>query len=139
MDLSKFAKSWTAIDFCPEVIGRCKEMVPKGVNFHVMDMCQMTFDSESFDTVFDLSSGDHVSLLSYIWMLGGVYHVLRPGGFFITAYFNRDYWDKDESFDEYGYARAISSKNLRRVLEIIGFTITLESSPGPRSGFTCQK
>jgi SAM-dependent methyltransferase len=138
MDFAQLAKSWTAIDFSPEVIEKCKLLVPD-VNFLVMDMVQLQFDDESFDTVLDLSSGDHLDAFNYALALQNIYDVLKPDGFFVTTYANLDYADAEETFGEWGYARWARSEDLKKILEIRGFKIIVNAPSGQRSGFLCQK
>lgn len=124
------AKNWVAVDFSPEVITRAKLLVPH-VTFMVMDICKLEFPDKSFDVVMDLSSGDHLDDESFRQMLIEVYRVLSPGGHFVLAFANRDYfaarnkfWHNNTgSFENYGYWRAYTIQEMKGLLLASGFQI----------------
>jgi SAM-dependent methyltransferase len=142
--LSHLAKSWTAIDFSEEVIRKCKEIEKlKHVNFKLIDINHLAIRSdlppESFDTILDLSTGDHLSLQNYAIMVGNVYNLLKPNGFFITTYANLKYGGQEDVYTQHGYERWIYPDDLYKIMLLNNFTIISSISNGPRSGVICQK
>jgi SAM-dependent methyltransferase len=138
--LAGLAASWHSIDFSEEVIRRCKTFETPAM-FNVMDMRSLQFLDNSFDTVLDLSSGDHMSFGDYYIVLEEVNRVLHKDGHFIVTYANYDHFD-DYSYDyygEWGYERRTPSGVMICTLESFGFKILKEDNTGKRSGFLCQK
>jgi ubiquinone/menaquinone biosynthesis C-methylase UbiE len=141
-------KSWTAIDFTPEVIDWCRSWLgwPSHVRFGVADMRAMPFEDEFFDVVLDFSSGDHLSLEDYQKTLKEVWRVLRPLGHFAVTFTNRDnmvdpYWRKHTfKTTHFGYERADTFPEMRAMLERAGLPIGSScSEEKTRTGILCQK
>lgn len=137
MYYAHMASSWVSIDFSKEVIERCKSF-NLTANFIEMDMRKLEFQDVCFDTVLDLSSGDHLLLDDYLLVLDEVKRVLKPGGHFVVTYANLDHFDKSEELGLYGYERRIHSKELKEILESKQFKIIRENSKFQRSGLLCQ-
>lgn len=140
--LGPLSKLWIAIDFCPEVIEHCKEVctVPQ-VNFQLADMRTLPFENETFDTVFDFSSGDHVTLEDYDKVLKQVWKVLKPYGIFLVTYSNIDFYADGlaEYTDYHGYERRIKPDDLAVLLMENGFKIEVDKRHNIRSGFILTK
>jgi SAM-dependent methyltransferase len=136
------ANYWCAIDFSPEVIKRCCKDFPElRVRWQIQDMRHLPYADESFDTVLDYSSGDHLSLDDYVRTLNGIHRILGDCGYFIVSYANLDHFtDKERDvYGLYGYERRTPSSELKEILEVAGFTILRNENQTTRSGFVCQK
>jgi len=137
------AYSWAAIDFTPEVIQRCQRDFPElktYVDFFLMSMTNLSWGASSFDTVLDLSSGDHLLLDDYKQTLKEVKRVLRRGGAFVVVYANLDHFPDGQTdvYGQWGFERRTNSKDMRKMLENTGFTIVREESNNVRSGMVCH-
>lgn len=53
-------REWIAIDFCPAVITRCRELKLSNVRFEQADARSLPFSDEYFDLVLSLSTFDHI-------------------------------------------------------------------------------
>lgn len=140
---ASLATHWCAIDICPAVIKRCNKQFPElaNVSFRVADMTSLPYLDKTFDTVFDFSSGDHLTIENYIITIKEVNRVLVDNGYFIVSYANLDHF-KDgirDMFGDYGYERRTPSSELKRYLNEGGFTILRNENKSTRSGFVCQK
>lgn len=138
--------SWTAIDFAPEVIERCRAMDIPGASFVVMDMRVLDFVDGSFDIVLDSSSGDHLLRDDFLRCAREVYRVLRPGGEFVVAYSNQDwfvaqgYADPSQGTDAFGYWRADTHADMRAMLESCGFEyVSCANQHTARSGMLVRR
>ena len=134
---------WVSIDFTEEVIKRCINDFPElhnYVDFYVIDMKNLPWGINSFDTVLDLSSGDHLLLDDYKQTLGEVKRVLKRFGTFIVVYANLDHFPDGQTdvYGQWGFERRTSSKDMRKMLEDTGFTIVREESNSSRSGMVCR-
>lgn len=81
------AKRWVAVDFIPEIIEKCRALpnLPPQLVFFTMDMRSLGLRDETFDTVCDFSSGDHLSLDDFKMVIIEAKRVLRPGGIVVIA------------------------------------------------------
>ena len=136
------AESWVAIDFTQAVIKHCIMDFPElhNVKFYLIDMKNLPWGSYCFDTVLDLSSGDHLLLDDYKQTLSEVKRVLTPGGTFIVVYANLDHFPDGQTdvYGQWGFERRTNSKDMREMLENTGFTIVREESSNARSGMVCR-
>jgi SAM-dependent methyltransferase len=117
------AKSWTAIDFSPQVIKRCRMIKIPNVTFICMDARDMIFESDTFDFVLDFSSGDQMPEEHYNEVLGEVAAVLRPGGFFIVTFANFAYFKERETFGDFGYSRIYTQQEMIDKVTSFGFRL----------------
>jgi ubiquinone/menaquinone biosynthesis C-methylase UbiE len=124
MNISGLASAWLSIDFCEEVILKCKSLVQRpNLTFTVMDMRKLDIKDECFDIVLDFSSGDQMDEESYITVLKEVYRVLVSGGYLAIAFTDREYYkeyteDNRGKYGDFGYTRADTPKEM--------FTMTLQ-------------
>lgn len=88
--------SVTCIDLSPAMIALCKE---KGLNAHVMDMTELAFPPESFDTAYAMSSLLHLKKRKFYLVLKEIEKILKPGGFvYIGVYGGYEFegiWEAD--------------------------------------------
>ena len=136
-ELAHRAASWTAIDFVPSVIARCKahRVWPATVRFEVGDMRDLRFADESFDVVTDFSSGDHLLREDWHKVISETSRVLREGGHFLVCYANREafealgpYWKEcGDRHGEYGYVRTDTKEMMTTMLEERGFEVVRHS------------
>jgi SAM-dependent methyltransferase len=127
------ARSWTAIDFSPEVVERAKVLVPN-VTFLVMDMTRLEFPG-AFDVVLDHSSGDHLPKDDFERLLVDIRRLLRPGGKLVEVFTNLDYmrqyegWGADQTFtSRFGYERADRPEDMAAMLTAAGFRIVTSAN-----------
>jgi SAM-dependent methyltransferase len=87
--LKRMGHSVTGIDIVPEMIEEARKLV-EGVDFKVMDACDLHFPDESFDYVLFSFNG-----MDYIWpegkrsrCLGEVYRILKQGQSFVFSTHN---------------------------------------------------
>jgi SAM-dependent methyltransferase len=143
-DLSYYADYWVSIDFCDKVIDRCETQFPTlPVHFRWMDMKYVShFGIYSFDTILDLSSGDHMTWGDYSEVIDSIHRgmVLTANGHFVVTYANWDHFEDGqcELYGDWGYERRTPSGVMRVLLEQY-FKILKEDNTGKRSGFLCQK
>lgn len=140
------ARTWTATDFVPEVIERCRQhqQWPAHVQFQVADMRELSYADSSFDVVTDFSSGDHLSLEDWMKAIREAYRVLRPGGHFLVCYASAlaNWSDSLERYGDYGYERAIFPSDQHELLTRAGFQVVRRSHDGAgqvRAGVLAQK
>ena len=134
------ALTWTAVDFCPEVVDACIALRawPASVSFMCRDMRQLGFVRESFDVVLDFSSGDHMTYDEWLKATAEIHRVLRPGGSFICTYANSDYFGgRDGQAGDYGYERYTTPLAMRASLS--GFRVEHEFTGHARSGLTAVR
>lgn len=129
---AKLAKRWVAVDFTPSVIERCKQIpAARPASFFVADVRRLVaFATSTFDVVCDFSTGDHLLAEDFVKMLSEAHRVLRRGGHFIIAYYNRrwkaNHLDGDPRADfgyQFGYWRTNTPEEMRGLLEAAGFTV----------------
>lgn len=135
------AKSWTAIDFTPEVVARCKihGSWPDTVSFTEMDMRFLRLAASSIDTVFDYSSGDHLPWEDWQEVVSEVHRVLRPSGVFVVMYANALHHGGPREEANYGYTRWSTPEAMRSSLEGEGFVVVKELTEYLRSGIVVRK
>ncbi len=139
------ASLWVAIDFCPEVIERCKQLpkMHKAVEFIEMDARNLEFPDASFDTVLDFSSGDQMDKDSYLKVLKEVVRVLKPGGSFIVTYSNNDYFQEAKGYTigDCGYNQLYRPSEMKELLQSHGFIVAMEvqAKTLPRAGISVLK
>jgi len=124
MAAALFADRWVAIDFLPEVIDRCKALKHPSftyVEFLVMDMMDLKFQDETFDTVLDFSSGDQMPEESYNKAIGEACRVLKKGGHFLIAYSSRECFKVKEEYGNFGYSKFYTAKEIGLKLKNVGF------------------
>lgn len=135
------ARRWVAIDFTEEVIKRCKEEFKfphmDRVEFWVADMRNLPF-SEEFDTVLDFSSSDHVKDERH-HIREEVFRVLKPGGYHVVTYANREFFEKDEDHNQFGYEIHMTPLAIYAELTTVGFEIVDTDSTKARSGLVGRK
>ena len=138
------AKRWVAVDFCQEVIDRCKtlENIPSCVEFLYQDIRCMDFQNEIFDVVIDFSSGDHLNIADFHTMIHEVHRILKSMGTFIITYQNSRFFqgDPDVWNQASGYSRCIDPDDLKYILLSSGFDIKVsENESGDRAGIIAIK
>jgi len=135
------AHRWVAIDFTEEVIKRCKEEFRfphmDRVEFRCADMRDLPF-SEEFDTVLDFSSSDHVKHGRH-YIREEAFRVLRPGGHHVVTYANREFFEKDEDYSQFGYEIHLSTETMHTELTNVGFDIVNGDTTKARSGLVGRK
>ncbi len=79
----------TCIDLSPEHVRLCRE---KGLTAYVMDMGNMFFPDNSFDSVYALNSLLHLSKVELPGVLKAIHYILKPGGlFYVGVYGGTDF------------------------------------------------
>jgi SAM-dependent methyltransferase len=79
----------TCIDLSPEMVRLCRQ---KNLNALVMDMTELTFPDDSFDSVYALNSLLHLAKSELPSVLQQINRVLAPGGvFFMGVYGGQDF------------------------------------------------
>jgi len=131
------ARTWTAIDFVPDVIALCLSRFEwtKNVSFLVADMRALPFADASFDVVTDFSSGDHLLREDWHKVITEAHRVLRPAGHFLVCYANRaafealgPYWKEcGDRPGDYGYVRTDTKEAMQQMLEERGFMVIKHS------------
>lgn len=141
MQFGSRAKSWVAIDFTPSVVERCRSHYPwpATVSFTEMDMRFLRFSAESFDTIFDYSSGDHLPWEDWAEVVAEAWRVLRPGGVFVVMYANGLHYAGPREEANYGYTRWSTPAEMRASLEREGFMVVKEMTDYLRSGIVVRK
>ncbi|MGD8406247.1 MAG: class I SAM-dependent methyltransferase [Anaerolineales bacterium] len=86
----------TSIDISPNMVKLCRE---KGLTAFVMDSLDLSFENNSFDTVYAMNSFLHISKNEFLTALENVRIVLKPGGlFYLGLYGGFDFegiWEDD--------------------------------------------
>ena len=86
----------TGIDISPVMVGLCQQ---KGITAYVMDMVNLSFESNSFDAVYALNSFLHIPKSEFSLVLEDVRNVLQTAGlFYLGTYGGYDFegiWDND--------------------------------------------
>lgn len=139
------ARTWVAIDFVKTTVERARAMRPwaSSVQFLEVDFLHPYFEPETFDTVCDFSSGDHLTLEDYRKFLREAFRVLRHGGHLIVAYANCDYFAdpsvRDIAGGNFGYERRCSRQDMTDYLMETGFEVVSSEWLGLRSGIVGRK
>lgn len=136
-----YAKKWYAIDLCKNVIEKASKLITlDNIKFEVMDMRNLKYQDDMFDTVLDFSSGDHLLFSDYKKVIQEVKRVLKPGGTFIILYANIQYYpDKLQNcYDLHGFERRTYPKDLYHLLENNNFFILKTDTFSARSGILCK-
>jgi len=140
--LAPRVKTWTSVDFTPEVISRLLARSDLGPNirFECADIRDLPFANGSFDLVLDFSSGDHVQDRREA-MHSEIFRVLRPSGRYAIAYANRQFYPdgQRDNFDSFGYECRLTPQELRSEVETSGFKVVEEISLAPRSMLLAQR
>lgn len=119
---SHLASHWDAIDFCAEVITRCRQLAIPTATFQVMDARAMSFPSETYDVVLDFSSGDQMPEEHYNEVLKEIYRVLKPDGKFIVTFANYAYFNVSET-SSVGYSRCYTIDEMTEKVSSVGFKL----------------
>jgi len=87
----------TCIDMSPEMVKLCKQ---KGLTAHIMDMTNLEFSPNSFDSVYSFNSLLHISNDEFRHVLENIRQVLAPNGLFYLGTYggNEEFegiWEKD--------------------------------------------
>lgn len=137
LSFSCHSKEWYAIDIVPEVIERASKLVPlKNVHFEVMDMRNLNYPSNTFNTVLDFSSGDHLLWEDYRKTIKEVKRVLKPNGIFIVLYSNIAFYKEkiENCYGLHGYERRTNPLDMYALLKENNFFILKTQSTNVRSG-----
>lgn len=140
LQFGETAMWWFSIDISPEIIKRCKALVHKpNVFFYVADMRNLPWPKLYFDTVLDFSSGDHLTEEDYKLALKEIWRVLTFNGYFVLTFANLDSFPEREYYGDFGYFRATDTKEMKRWVEDVGFTVIREEIEGDRIGLVAVK
>lgn len=145
------AKTWTAMDFVPEVIQRCQSMALNDsdlgmVGWYVGNMTALPFLDGQFDVVTDFSAGDHLSLDDFQTFLREAHRVLRPAGDLVVIFANRDAHEailgqpERERHGDYGYERRDTHPEMQAMLMLAGFEVVrVTHEAGLRTGVLARR
>lgn len=143
------AKSWTAIDFTPEVLEVCRsiaasygfrKLCPRIIDFAEGDFRSMPFGADRFDTLLDFSSSDHVRDRRDL-VRSEAFRVLRPGGVYIVTYANLKYSDKPipDDYQYFGFEHSFTVEEIEKELQTAGFELVFHDANQLRSGIIARK
>jgi SAM-dependent methyltransferase len=139
--MAPLARRWVAVDFTPEVIRRCLALVPGlAVEWLLADLRALPLPDQSFDTVLDFSSGDHVAT-GRDRMRAEAFRVLRPGGYYVVAYANRTFFEdgREDVPGDFGYEKRQLPEELISEVSAAGFEVIYRNEASARSGLVVRK
>lgn len=141
LQFSETAMEWFAIDLSYEIVKRSFELVKDRSNVIIlhMDMKELLFSNNYFDTVLDFSSGDHLLEEDYKKTLTEVHRVLFKDGIFIVTYANSHSFPKINYYGDFGYFRATDPLDMKNWVMDAGFTVLEEIITGDRAGLVAKK
>jgi len=83
---------YIGIDNCPSLIKEAKQKYPSA-EFQVMDIMNLKFDEQSFDTIFCIAALQHIPSKEFrIQVLKSFHKILKPNGYLIMT--NWNLWQK---------------------------------------------
>lgn len=140
---ARCARSWTIIDFTPQVVERCRVMLARleiDARLDTGDFRALPYASGLFDVVLDFSSSDHVEENRQLCR-SEAFRVLRRDGIYVVTYADRCYYDSGETRDLFGYEVRLRPDELSDELRSAGFAIEKKSHliGGKRSGIVARR
>lgn len=121
------------IDLSPAMVAFCRQ---KGLDAQVMDVAELDFPDESFDTVYSMNSLLHLPKAEFPGALAQIRRVLKPGGLFFLGVYGGDDHEgiRTEDYTEpKRFFSSFSDERIRqetaRVFDILSFE-TIDSNPG---------
>ena len=106
----------TGIDISPAMVNLCRQ---KGIMTVVMDMVDLGFEKDSFDTIYALNSFLHLPKSEFPTVLENVHKVLQPAGsFYLGLYGGFDFegiWE-DDFYTPKRFFSFHSDENIKNIL-----------------------
>lgn len=143
-----FARTWTAVDFLPEVVERCRTAMPTGASWDLGDARALPYPDARFDIVLSLSTVDHiVTHQDRVQTHREAVRVLRPGGVYVFTYpdivGSPGPADRDGDFGfAHWYTREEAEAEVREgapALVLLRYAIMGDRPTGLRAGTVWQK
>jgi ubiquinone/menaquinone biosynthesis C-methylase UbiE len=113
------------VDFSANMIEIAQKKAPLA-SFQIMDIEKISFSSEEFDGVWAASSLHHIHKQKMPKMIKKIHYILKEGGYFYISIKkgNGEIIEEDKRYGAYEkYWSLHEEKELRKILEISGFTI----------------